>query len=401
MMNRFWWDHKRDRAKGIHWLSWDKLSMPKSEGGMGFKNISAFNLAMLSKQAWRLTTIPDSLVSRLYKARYFPNCDYLNSNIGHNHSHVWRSIWSSKFVIKGGLKWSIGSEENILIWDPFWMFDGTSLTNPWPNNLVVDNLKVSDLMSPNGKHWNQSVIHSLVGDEAAEKIQNTLLFTAVQNDNLVWKHESNGKFSAQSAYRYLINDAIDTSHLRIRMVKRTIIISFFSVLKVLSVGYKWVYGLCCSRYPVKTNKRLSQLFYGVSGKEEITLFGIRDDTSQFIVARIDWFSPCTDVAIGEALGLLKTLNWVHELGFDNMDFELDAKRVVDSVTNLKLNDSDFGAITGKCNRLMALFFRNSHVEFVRRQANEVTHALTRVAPSFANFRNLIFQHIFRILLLMK
>ncbi|XP_058756628.1 uncharacterized protein LOC131629844 [Vicia villosa] len=114
---------------------------------------------------------------------------------------------------------------------------------------------------------------------------------------------------------------------------------------------------------------------------------IRDDTGKFIVARTEWFTPCTDVVIGEALGLLKALNWVHNLGYDNMDFELDAKRVVDSVTIPRPNDSDLGAIIGECNRLMALFFRNSHVKFVRRQANEVARALTRVAPSLASFHN--------------
>ncbi|CAI8611430.1 unnamed protein product [Vicia faba] len=51
MMNSFWWGHKRDRSKGIHWLSWDRLSIPKYDDSMGFKSINAFNLAMLSKQA--------------------------------------------------------------------------------------------------------------------------------------------------------------------------------------------------------------------------------------------------------------------------------------------------------------------------------------------------------------
>ncbi|XP_058776277.1 uncharacterized protein LOC131650592 [Vicia villosa] len=402
MMNRLWWGHKRDRAKGIHWLSWDRLSMPKSEGGKGFKNISAFNLAMLSKQAWRLTTNSDSLVA---------------------------PYGAQNFVIKGGLKWSIGSGENISVWDSFWLFDGTSLTNPWPNNLVVDNLKVSDLMSPNGKHWNQSVIHSLVGEEAAEKIQNTPLFTVVQNDSLFWKHESNGKFSVQSAYRYCINDAIDTSHLRIserwnllwnirtpprvssKDQQATFSVILWSIWKgrnnlvwnqvedsstiicqralQLLTGWREAQQLHPNNgiiNPPSTNIRWLKPSRGrLKCNIDASFFHnkvgigacIRDDTGQFIVARTEWFSPCTDVAIGEALGLLKTLNWVHELGFDNMNFELDAKRVVDSVTNPKPNDSDFGAITGECNRLMALFFRNSHVEFVRRQANEVAHALAR------------------------
>ena len=37
--------------------------MPKCVGGIGSKSISAFNLVMLSKQAWRFMTSHDSLVS--------------------------------------------------------------------------------------------------------------------------------------------------------------------------------------------------------------------------------------------------------------------------------------------------------------------------------------------------
>lgn len=74
--------------------------MPKSVGGMGFKNINAFNYAMLSKQYWSLMMNPDNLFSRLYKSRYFPNYDFLDSAIRHNPSYVWRNIWSSKFVVQ-------------------------------------------------------------------------------------------------------------------------------------------------------------------------------------------------------------------------------------------------------------------------------------------------------------
>lgn len=75
--------------------------MPKTAGGVGFKNISAFNYGMLSKQAWSLMINPVNLVSRLYKARYFPDCDFLDSATGYNPNYVWRSIWSSKFVVRG------------------------------------------------------------------------------------------------------------------------------------------------------------------------------------------------------------------------------------------------------------------------------------------------------------
>ncbi|XP_058726311.1 uncharacterized mitochondrial protein AtMg00310-like [Vicia villosa] len=117
ILNSFWWGHTKDNSKAIHWLSWDRLSMPKKVGGMGFKNLSAFNYVVLSKQAWSLMTKPNTLVSCLYKARYFPNCDFLKSEIGHNPSYVWRSIWSAKFMVQGGYKWSIGTGECISVWD--------------------------------------------------------------------------------------------------------------------------------------------------------------------------------------------------------------------------------------------------------------------------------------------
>jgi hypothetical protein len=56
--------------------------MHKNDGGMGFKSLHAFNLAMLGKQGWRVMSNPDILSSKIYKAKYFPHCDFLILNWG-------------------------------------------------------------------------------------------------------------------------------------------------------------------------------------------------------------------------------------------------------------------------------------------------------------------------------
>ena len=49
---------------------------------MGFQDILAFNVVMLTKQAWRLIHNEQSLFYRVYKARYFPNCSFLMAELG-------------------------------------------------------------------------------------------------------------------------------------------------------------------------------------------------------------------------------------------------------------------------------------------------------------------------------
>ncbi|MCI38148.1 RNA-directed DNA polymerase (Reverse transcriptase), partial [Trifolium medium] len=56
--------------KGIRWLSWERLACDKSVGGLGFRDFKAFNMAMVAKQGWKIMTKPETLVAKIFKARW-------------------------------------------------------------------------------------------------------------------------------------------------------------------------------------------------------------------------------------------------------------------------------------------------------------------------------------------
>jgi len=100
-----------------------------------------------------------------------------------------------------------------------------------------------------------------------------------------------------------------------------------------------------------------------------------------------WFSPACSIHIGEALGLYHAIRWIHELQFTNVDFEVDSKRVADYFNiNGRGDVTEFGSIMESSIYFLNNHLTNSHVEFIRRQANEVAHNLAKAATSSTSFQ---------------
>jgi len=213
MMNSFWWGHGRSSQRGIHWMSWEKLSAPKMHGGMGFKDLSAFNLAMLGKQGWKFIAEPDSLVARIFKARYFPNGSFLTARIGHNPSYVWRSILGARFIVRGGAKWSIGSGATIPILNEPWLPNGECIRSDIPGAHFVAHFNINSLMNLHAKSWNELAVRQVFSVDIANKILHTPLIPQVDADRIIWKAERNGRYSVRSAYRPCVSELVDSSHL--------------------------------------------------------------------------------------------------------------------------------------------------------------------------------------------
>ena len=45
LINRYWWS-QQDKMDKCHWIGWDKLTKSKKKGGLGFRELHIFNLAV-------------------------------------------------------------------------------------------------------------------------------------------------------------------------------------------------------------------------------------------------------------------------------------------------------------------------------------------------------------------
>ncbi|KAL9665185.1 hypothetical protein QQ045_020596 [Rhodiola kirilowii] len=100
---KFWWH--RDKIRGIHWVRRDILQRERGEGGLGFKMMELMNLALLAKQGWRIMKETDLMISKVYKAKYFPESDMLEASAGSRPSYAWRGIMEAMEIIRHGADW--------------------------------------------------------------------------------------------------------------------------------------------------------------------------------------------------------------------------------------------------------------------------------------------------------
>jgi ribonuclease HI len=205
MLNALWWGGSNNN-KGIKWLAWDRMAQSKDNGGLGFRDFQVFNLAMVAKQGWNFISKPHTLVSRIFKARYFPSTSLFDASLGNNPSYVWRSIWKSRQVLMEGCRWVIGDGSTINVMYEPWLRNGNNSWVSAPQNSNLHNMKVQQLMLPNQKQWDERKITSLFSEAEAKEIMAVPLLDAVAVDKIMWKEERNGVYSVRSGYRKMMKE---------------------------------------------------------------------------------------------------------------------------------------------------------------------------------------------------
>lgn len=199
-ISRFWWSSKQNN-RGLHWIAWDKICLPHEEGGLGFRDLKNFNLALLAKQLWRLLQHPNSLLARVLKGRYFKNSNPVQVDKVNSPSYVWRSLMAAKPLLKAGLRRSISSGSDTKVWSEPWL-PTTPPQSPHhhPSGAFDPELLVAELFVQSSRTWNLTALRNLFSPEDVNLICSIKPRAHTQKDGYCWSPTISGSYSVKSGY---------------------------------------------------------------------------------------------------------------------------------------------------------------------------------------------------------
>lgn len=194
MIRSFWWGQTMGWTRLLGWVRRNVSANGGKRGGGVVWDLKAFNIALLAKQGWWLQTCPNSLFHHAFKAKYFPNHDFIIASLGGAPPFAWRSIMSSQQVVKAGCRWLIGNGESANDWGDKRLPTPTSFQVSMERVLVIGadwssewGMELS--VGSAGFLWEWSRFHLAIPFNSS-----------LPPDTRIWAFTSSGHFSVASAY---------------------------------------------------------------------------------------------------------------------------------------------------------------------------------------------------------
>lgn len=103
---QFFWG-KAD-GKAICFVKWEKLTRPKLEGGLGLRDLSIMNNALILKNVWKVISQNEAMWVLVMCAKYFPGSSFWHTHRDAACTRIWHAVMQNRAIMANFSRWSLG-----------------------------------------------------------------------------------------------------------------------------------------------------------------------------------------------------------------------------------------------------------------------------------------------------
>lgn len=268
LVRDFFWHDNAD--KGMHWASWDLISSPKNQGGLGIRSTRVANISLLGKSVWDLLqNVSNKLWSKMWKHKYLKGENPLSHTPPANASYVWKSVSKATCFLKDGFRVRIGNGESTSLWNDLWV-SFSPLRNCLDNNSpIVDyNRRVHNIIS-NGC-WDLQMLAGLVPNHVIDLIKNiSLPLLTDMEDSWYWESSPDGVYSARTTYFWLASGSLAENNFpiwnwlwKLKVPENIKLLLWFIFHKIVLVNeLRWARGVADSALCSRCNQNSESILH--------------------------------------------------------------------------------------------------------------------------------------------
>ncbi|WMV32823.1 hypothetical protein MTR67_026208 [Solanum verrucosum] len=191
----FFWGWDKEKRK-YHWASWDKMSLPYDEGGIGVRKLEDICISLQIKQWWIFRS-KQTLWGQFLRAKYCQRAHLVAKKLDTGQCLIWNFMMRNKGIADTQIKWKSNSGNSFFWWDD-WFGEGP-LASYCPHVTSLNTTKISQFLV--GGTWNETMVRQWVPPLLVPKILSFPIHYQEQiPDEAIWKLTVDGLFSCSSAW---------------------------------------------------------------------------------------------------------------------------------------------------------------------------------------------------------